>query len=328
MPRVFSILPARMAMNVARLIRTRTETAAAARSTWTVLAIALLVPAVLAAQTDSSGARSGHNGVIADSAVPAGVNGCRLAIVGAVTAAGVTGIHIYQQNAWWKGSRGKFHFEEDLIYAKNVDKIGHLYGANLLTFVFSRSLQWADVPDRSALIWGAVGSTLFQTYVEVEDGFSKDWGFDRVDFAGDVVGAWYPVAQEFVPALRDFNFKFSYLPKNAGEPGAFPGQTHTIFDDYEGQTLWLSISVHNLLPRPVDTVWPAWLCLAAGVAVKDNLSPNRYLVFYLAPDLDMREIIPSDTWFLKTLGEALNFIHFPTPAVRFAPKVVWYGLYF
>jgi hypothetical protein len=252
----------------------------------------------------------------------------RLAIVGGVTAAGVTAIHLYQQNAWWKGHRGRFHFEEDLVYAKNVDKLGHLYGANVLTFVFSRSLQWADVSPRSSLVWGAVASTLFQTYIEVEDGFSVYWGFDRVDFAGDVVGAWYPLVQEYVPFFQNFNFKFSYIPKNPNEPSGIPGQTRTIFDDYEGQTIWLSANVKNLLPRSVSSFWPSFLCLSVGVSVRDNTSPNRYLVWYLAPDVDMTKIIPSDTWFLKTLGEALNFIHFPLPAIRIAPNVIWYGLYF
>ena len=257
-----------------------------------------------------------------------GVKGGRLAIVGGVTAASIVAIHEYQLNAWWKGARSKFHVREDLIYAKNVDKLGHLYAANLLTFTFSRSLQWCNVPDESALIWGAVGATLFQTYVEVEDGFSAYWGFDRVDFAGDVVGAWYPVLQKYVPALQNFNFKFSYYPMNQGAHSGIPGQTFTIFDDYEGQTMWLSLTMKNLLPRPVASVWPGFLSLALGIAVRNNESPNRYLVFFLAPDLDMTKIIPCDTWFLKSLGEALNFVHFPMPAVRFAPKVAWYGFYF
>jgi hypothetical protein len=197
-----------------------------------------------------------------------------------------------------------------------------------LTFVFSKSLEWASFTEGSALTWGAVASTLFQTYIEVEDGFSKYWGFDRVDFAADVLGSWYPVLQHHVPALQDFNFRFSYIPKNPGAPGAIPGQTHTIFDDYEGQTLWLTLTARHLLPRGIASYWPDFLCLSVGVAVRDNLSPNRYLVWYLSPDLDMTRIIPRDTWFLQTLGQALNFIHYPMPAVRISPGVIWYGLYF
>ncbi len=282
-------------------------------------------PGIMFGQEESAPDGSTASEAAADSG---GINTTRLAIVGGTVAAGVTAIHLYQQNAWWKTARAPFHFEEDLIYARNIDKIGHLYGANVLTFVFSKSLEWANFSESRALLWGAIGSTLFQTYIEVEDGFSAYWGFDRVDFASDVVGAWYPVLQHHLPVLKDFNFRFSYLPKNPGSQGAIPGQTHTVFDDYEGQTLWLTLTMKHLLPRSVAMYWPEFLCISIGTAVRDNLTPNRYLVWYISPDLDMTKIIPQDTAFLKLLGEALNFIHFPMPAIRFAPNVVWYGLYF
>jgi hypothetical protein len=285
--------------------------------------VMLVCPPALQCQNDTSIAPGRDSSSSNDK-----VNGARLAIVGGVTAGAITAIHLYQLNAWWKGARSKFHVREDLVYAKNVDKLGHMYAGNLLTFTFSRSLQWSNVAERPSIVWGAVGSTLFETYIEVEDGFSKYWGFDRVDFAGDLFGAWYPVAQEFVPFLRNFNFKFSYYPIKSGSPSAISGQTYTIFDDYEGQTMWLSMRMKELLPRSVASYWPRFLCLSVGVSVRNNESPNRYLVVFLAPDLDMTHIIPPDTGFLKTLGETLNFIHFPMPAVRISPKVAWYGLYF
>ncbi len=256
-----------------------------------------------------------------------GLHPLRMAIVGGTVAAGVTAVHLYQQNAWWKDHRTRFHVREDLEYACNVDKVGHLYGASVMTFVLSKSLQWANMDEPRSLIWGAVGSTLFQTYIEIEDGFSTYWGFDRVDYAANLVGAWYPVLQHEFPVLQDFQFRFSYYPKNPGAPTAIPGQTKTIFDDYEGQTVWLSVTPGGLLPEGSNW-WPKFLGIAVGMAVRDNHSSDRYLTWYIAPELDMRHIIPRDTWFLKTLGEALNYIHFPMPAVRISPGVVWYGLYF
>jgi len=284
-----------------------------------------VAPLRLSAQTDSNAVDSPPENVPGDAS---GVDGARLAIVGGTVAIGVTAIHVYQNDAWWKTSRSPFHVQEDLVYASNIDKLGHFYAANVLTFTLSKGLRWANLSERSSLIWGAVGSSLFETYIEIEDGFSAYWGFDRVDFVSDLAGAWYPVVQDLVPFMKNFNFRFSYLPKTSGSQGAIPGQTHTIFDDYEGQTLWLSFTMKNLLPGEVGRVWPEFLCLSLGVAVRNNLSPDRYLVWFISPDLDMTKIIPNDTPFLKTLGEALNFIHFPMPAVRISPNVVWYGLYF
>jgi hypothetical protein len=255
------------------------------------------------------------------------VDGARLALVGGVVAGSVAAIHLYQQNAWWKGERSRFHVQEDLVYALNVDKVGHLYGSIAVNYALRRSLEWSNVSERTSLLWACIGATLFQTYVEVEDGFSKDWGFDRVDFAADVVGAWYPLIQREVPTLQNVNLRFSYLPKSPGGKGALPGQTHTVFDDYEGQTMWLTLSMHDLLPVSMRDWWPDFLCLSVGMAVRDNNSPDRYLCWYIAPDLDMTKIIPPSTPLLKTLGEILNFFHMPMPAVRFAPHVVWYGFY-
>jgi hypothetical protein len=251
-----------------------------------------------------------------------------LAIVGAAVTAGVAAIHVYQTNAWWDGSRGEFHFAEDLEYAKGIDKLGHFYGASVLTWTLHKSLRWANVSEPSSLYWGAVGSTAFQTYVEIEDGFATAWGFDRVDFAANLLGAWYPVLQYHVPFFQNLQMRFSYWPKNAGAPSVIPGQTHTMFDDYEGQTFWLALRVDELLPRAAANIWPDWLMISGGVAVRDNATPDRYLSWYLAPDLDWTEILPEDSSLFRTLSEALNFIHAPMPAVQIAPGVVWYGLYF
>ena len=42
----------------------------------------------------------------------------------------------------------------------------------------------------------------------------------------------------------------------------------------------------------------------------------------------MTHILPQNTAFLRMLADALNFIHFPLPALLFAPGMVWYGLCF
>jgi hypothetical protein len=252
----------------------------------------------------------------------------KFGVVCGVTGGTMVAIHLYQQNAWWKGHRTSFHVREDLSYARNVDKLGHFYASSALTFGMGKSLMWAGLEEESSILWGAVSSSVFETFVEFEDGFSEYWGFDRVDFASDILGAWYPYLQYRVPVLKNFQMRFSYLPKNAGEASAIPGQTKTIFDDYEGQTIWLTVTPKELLPHSWAEWWPGFLGLSFGVSVRNNSSPDRYLACFIAPDLDMREIIPRDTAFLRALGEALNYFHFPMPAVRVSPGIVWYGVYF
>jgi hypothetical protein len=127
------------------------------------------------------------------------------------------------------------------------------------------------------------------------------------------------------------NCKFSYHPSELlHKPGGvgFVGQQHIIFDDYEGQTIWLSLNVNSFLPGSVEPYWPDWLALAAGYAVRGVAGPDPHGTLLLALDYDMTKIIPRDTGVLRMLGEALNFIHFPSPAIRILPDTIWYGLYF
>ncbi|MFN0157987.1 MAG: DUF2279 domain-containing protein [Bacteroidota bacterium] len=256
------------------------------------------------------------------------INTTRLAIVGGTVVVAATAIHLYQANGWWKNSRRSFHFREDLTYALHVDKIGHFFGATGATFVMSRAFRWANYSETNSLLLGAGVSTLFQTYIEIEDGFST-WGFDRVDFAANVAGAWYPVAQHFVPTLREFNLKISYLPsRNINQPGAFSGQKHILMDDYEGQTFWLSVNVNNILPGSVEPYWPDFLALAVGYGARDILTQNPYRVYFVSLDYDMSKIIPQTSDFLRTLTGVLNFIRFPAPTVQISPNAIWYGLYF
>ncbi len=258
----------------------------------------------------------------------------RFAIVTGTAAAAIAGTHIYQANGWWKDNARSFHFQEDLRYGRSVDKLGHFYGTTVEVFMLRNSYRWAGLSNEASLYWGSAGALLFQTYIEIEDGF-HEWGFDRVDFAANVAGAAWPIAQYHSSFLRNFDFKFSYHPSQVLDENCgigFQGQKHIILDDYEGQTLWLSAKVKNLLPESWKPIWPAPLQLSLGYRVRDVCAAgsNRapYSAFLLALDLDMTEVIPNDTPFLKLLGQALNFIKFPMPAVQISPDAIWYGIYF
>lgn len=292
---------------------------------------ALLLSSLLAGPALHGRTPSGTGGA-ADStgADTAAVSTGRVLLIGGAVAASMVTIHLYQQQGWWRDNRAPFHFEEDLVYGRGVDKLGHFYGGTLLSYGFSRCLLWSGMREEPALWWGSAGSLLFQTYVEVEDGFST-WGFDRVDFAGDVAGAAWPLVRHYVPAVRAVDLKMSYVPSPLlGEAGGsgFRGQQHLVIDDYEGQNFWLSLKVERVLPAEAARYWPDFLCVALGYGAREIAGPSPHGAWYLALDYDMTRVIPPTSGFLRTLGEVLNFIHLPSPAVRFAPSAVWYGFYF
>jgi hypothetical protein len=250
----------------------------------------------------------------------------RAAIVGGALGGLVTGIHIYQANAWWSDNRGPFRFINDSEYALNVDKAGHFVGGTFASFIGRKSLEWSGF-SRNASLWGGFTmASLFSLYVEFEDGFAQDWGFSIGDAAGGIIGAFWPVMQVYVPGVEHFQPKFSYWPSTEILGGEHKGNA---IDDYEGQTYWMGVHVHGLLPESWQRWWPEWLGFAVGVSVRnmatyENLERN----IIIALDYDMTRIIPGDSWFMQTFKEALNFIRFPSPAIRISPNFVSYGLYF
>lgn len=231
---------------------------------------------------------------------------------------------------WWYSQRIPFHFSEDNLYALDIDKYAHVYAAAFAGFVSARSFEWAGFSRTSSVWYGAGLGLLFLTYIEFQDGFSPEWGFSTMDALGNCVGTAFFVMQHYIPFFRSFDMKMSYKPSAMlGKTGShgIAVKKQTVIDDYEGQTYWLGIKVRNVLPEDIKRYWPAFLGIAAGVTVRDLLQENRRKEFYLALDFDFTAL-PGDTWFLKMLKEAANYIHVPAPAVRISPGVVWYGIYF
>jgi hypothetical protein len=139
------------------------------------------------------------------------------------------------------------------------------------------------------------------------------------------------VAQHYLPTLANFNLKCSYHPSDLlNNPGGigFRGQQHIIFDDYEGQTFWLSLTMNNLLPDEAEPFWPDWLAITVGYGARDVAEPDAHSIVLIGLDYDMTKIIPQSSSFLRTLSEALNFIRLPAPAVQVSPSAIWYGFYF
>ncbi len=248
------------------------------------------------------------------------------AIMGVSMGAIVTGVHIYQQNAWWKDQRTSFHFTNDNDYALNVDKAGHVLGGAFCSFVAKKSLEWSGVSRDASAVWGSALGALFELYVEVEDGFARDWGFSPGDAYADLIGAAWVLGQHFVPGMEHLQPKFTYYPSKKYRDGLHHGN---MIDDYEGQTYWMAVHVYGLLPKSMQRWWPEWLALAIGTSVRnmdDREVTARNII--IALDYDMTKIIPGESWFMRTLKEALNYLHFPAPAIRISPGYIAYGLYF
>jgi len=256
------------------------------------------------------------------------VSPLRLTLLSTAMTGVFIGLHIYYNQTWWKDQRNYFKFAEDGYYARNIDKVSHIYTANAFTEVTAAAYEWTGVSPKNALIYGAITAMAYETYIEINDGFAPIWGFDWEDMGANLAGAVYPFLQGAIPALQNFTFKWSFKPqwvkgkvKNSDD----------LLDDYTNMTFWLGVSPGGLLPKSAAKYYPSFLGFAVGLSIKNAShtkgSKNAYTEWFLALDYDLTKL-PGDTQFLKKLKKILNFYHFPSPAVRVSPSGVWYGLYF
>ena len=159
------------------------------------------------------------------------INTSKLYLIGGVTAGVFVCGYAVQNNLWWKGDKSKFHFtwRQDWIYALGEDKFGHFFFPYLVSNIYSQALEWADFDKEKSLWYSSSFALAYETFVEIRDGFSNQWGFSWGDFTADALGSAYPVFQNKIPVLKNFNFEISFYPSDRFKHGS----NSVIFDDYE-----------------------------------------------------------------------------------------------
>ncbi|HDS74540.1 MAG TPA: DUF2279 domain-containing protein, partial [Firmicutes bacterium] len=184
----------------------------------------------------------------------------------AIAGVGVYDLAFYQtlKKPWWSGETSRFHVINDWWggYALEVDKLGHAFAAQSLTLISAETYRWAGMSRREALFWGGVSSLATMTQIEVLDGFTTAYGFSPADYTANIVGAFWPLAQELWRPLGVVTFKMSYHTARF-EQAAAPN----VIEDYNRQTYWLAFDVNRMIPEPTRGWWPDWLGVAVGYGV-------------------------------------------------------------
>jgi len=235
----------------------------------------------------------------------------RLGLIAGSTVISATALYIYQRNAWWKDQRGPFHIQNDWEYALWADKLGHLLGGIFISKLYHHLFLWAGLSDHTSQWIGAGVGSLYLLYIEVQDGFARDWGFSPGDAAFDLIGAFYPLLQRRFPLLQPISIKMSYWP--SGRPNK------AVFDDYEGQTYWLTANLRALGIRQS----PSWLNLAIGYAAR---KPGRWGFlteprFFVGIDFELSDLLTPRVTQLPFAKPLLESFHAPAPALQVYPRL-------
>ena len=139
---------------------------------------------------------------------------------------------------------------------------------------------------------------------------------------GNIIGAGLPVLQTYYPSLDIFRLKFSFNRSKEYSIDTY----NSVLNDYTSTYHWLSIIVHPLLSKDLQTSWTPYLALAIGHSVKniDRAGAGNHEL-WLSLDVNA-EALPGDSDFAKMVKTTLQMIKLPMPCIRILPSVVWYGI--
>jgi hypothetical protein len=252
-----------------------------------------------------------------------------------------TGCLIYLHEVWYKNQPGThFHFFDDNAEWLQMDKAGHLATSFHESVFAIEALQWSGLKKKKAIIWGSLAGLVYQSPIEIFDGYSSAYGASLGDEIANAGGSMLVLGQYLLWDEIRFQPKFSFhttglaalrpnvLGKNTGEQ---------IFKDYNGQTYWMSFNISSFLKNETGK-FPRWLNLAIGYGGHNmiyarkhqnrdaGLTPFRQ--YYLSFDVDMRLVKTKKKW-IRYILYPLNFIHIPFPAVEFNKKGInFHPVYF
>ena len=261
-------------------------------------------------------------------------------LIGGANVVGYGGTMIGLYHSWYKNyPQSKFHTFNDWREWKQVDKVGHLYSAYIESYGSMKMWQWTGM-DRKKRIWiGGMSGAVYQTVIEVLDGFSAGWGWSWGDFSANMLGSGALVAQELAWDEQRIKLKFSFHKKNYNDP-ALNQRSNKLFGnslaermlkDYNGQTYWASANLKSFFK---NSRLPDWLSVSVGYGAEglfggtENIGKDengniifnrpdikRYRQWFLAPDIDLTKIKTNKKG-LKFLFTVLSAFKFPTPSLE------------
>lgn len=277
----------------------------------------------------------------------------RVKIIAGANILGYSASTIGIYHAWYKDyPQSKFHFFNDIGEWQQMDKIGHVYSAYAAGKAGMELWRWTGI-DRKKRIWiGGTSALLYQTTIEVMDGFSTEWGWSWGDFAANITGSALLISQELAWDRQRIQMKWSFHRKKYKDP-VLNDRSNELFGrsnperflkDYNGQTYWLSGTLKDFFPK---SNLPAWLQVSVGTGAEgmfggyDNIAYadqgnitfdrrdiKRYRQWYLAPDIDLTRIKTNKKG-VRMLLYVLNVFKFPAPSLELSRgRLSWNWIHF
>lgn len=295
-------------------------------------------------------------------------NKARFWTVSSVGAAGYAGITVGLDQVWYAAyPRSSFHSFDDWNGWRQMDKFGHAMTSYFESKWAGDIYKWAGLPQGQACWVGFGVGMLFQTTLEMMDGFSAQWGFSWGDMGFNLIGSSLYLSQELIWKEQRIRLKIStHQPEYSTAPIQASNGTATsslqyrandlfgtgpaslLLKEYNGQTIWLSVNIASFLKNRPHGFPPPWINVAVGYGIENVFgaernswedefgntfsapaSYERHSQFFLSLDIDFERIPTKHKW-LKTIFGVLNIfkIPFPTLEINTLGQVKFHPFYF
>jgi hypothetical protein len=118
-----------------------------------------------------------------------------------------------------------------------MDKLGHAWGAAILTELFTDAIRYRADDPRGAPTTGFLLSMGVMTTIDIMDGFSAGYGFSPEDIVADFAGAAFGFLRSSYPELEEkLDLRMEYIPSGNVE-GFSP------HSDFSGQKYLLALKL-------------------------------------------------------------------------------------
>ena len=266
----------------------------------------------------------------------------RIKIIAATNIIGYSAVMVGLYSVWYKNyPQTHFHTFNDVKEWQQIDKIGHAYSAYAESKASMELWRWTGISRKKRIWLGGMSGAIYQTVIETLDGFSAEWGWSWGDFCANIFGSGLFVSQELAWDEQRIQYKFSFHRKYYGEPSLDlrsdkiygKSTAERFLKDYNGQTYWLSTSLHSFFPK---SKFPPWLQISLGTGAEGMFGANenigrdssgninfnrkdvkRYRQWYLAPDIDLTKIKTRHKG-IKMALTLLNIIKIPMPSLEYS----------
>lgn len=260
--------------------------------------------------------------------------------------------YVALNKAWYDGfPKSNFHFFNDNNEWNQVDKAGHAWTAYQVSRLSAGLWKWSGLSEPTSAVLGGLSGLAYQSIIEIQDGYSSEWGFSWGDMAANFLGAATYVSQELGWHEQRVQFKMSYWEYNYDADAKVrrnqlfgKSLPERMLKDYNSQTYWLSANVASFLK---DAKLPRWLNMAVGYKSNGMLGGfenkwtdkqggtfsrpdiERVRHFALSPDIDLTKIHSNKKW-VRTLLYVASMVKIPAPAIILSSKgnLKLYGLYY